>query len=79
MTTAKASLDHAGLRVRRKRPTEAKSAPQVAFTNYCGFCIATRRIWCPGCCGFEGCDTCGNTFKVPCPACSGGALEPIRW
>ncbi|MCB5179521.1 hypothetical protein [Streptomyces antimicrobicus] len=44
----------------------------------CGVCIDTRGIWCPDCCGFEGCAQCRWTYKVPCPACRGGTKEPIH-
>jgi hypothetical protein len=45
--------------------------------EYCGCCFGHRSIWCPPCYGFFGCDTCQGTFRVPCPECAGGTLEPI--
>lgn len=63
-------------RVRRK-PVEELAEQEAE--DYCGICAGWRGIWCPDCCGFEGCHTCQYNLKVPCPACSGGTLEPIRW
>lgn len=49
-------------------------------TSYCGCCIGFRTIWCPDCCGYDGCATCHQTRRVPCPVCSGGGtLHAIQW
>lgn len=48
---------------------------------HCGECIGFREVWCPVCCGFEGCDVCHYAFKVPCRTCAGGdmTLGKIQW
>lgn len=60
-------------------PAKNRIPPSVKPTWYCGYCAGHTTIWCPICYGFEGCETCGKTYKVPCPVCSGGKLEKIRW
>lgn len=55
-------------------------APRRKTTDtLCGVCIGHRQIWCPGCSGFAGCLTCRFTYRVACPRCAGGKLEPILW
>lgn len=58
----------AGTRTRRLDPA-----------RYCGCCYDWRSVWCPDCCGFDGCATCDNTRRVACPVCAGGTREPIYW
>jgi hypothetical protein len=59
------------------RPTTRKQAAKPYADDkpreYCGCRIGHRRIWCPHCYGFFGCET----WKVPCSECTGGTLEPI--
>ncbi|WKK26978.1 hypothetical protein QZH56_16120 [Streptomyces olivoreticuli] len=59
--------------------TRTKTSKKKRVEHYCGCCAGKATIWCPICCGFEGCATCKRTYRVECPACSGGELSPIRW
>lgn len=61
-----------------RRPLPAMDA-LWRLGSLCGVCTGARDIWCPVCCGFEGCLFCRETRRVACPECAGGALEPIAW
>lgn len=69
--------------VRTHRDANAVESPAPAISksvaDYCGCCTGFRTIWCPDCCGYDGCTTCHHTRRVRCPACNGGTMDPIQW
>lgn len=77
--THQAATRPARVRQPRKALSKATGSLPVPLAAYCEVCAGHRSIWCPDCFGFEGCRTCRRTYKMPCPACAGGTLEPIRW
>jgi hypothetical protein len=42
------------------------------ISTICGMCFGHRELWCPLCGGLDGCETCNERLKVPCPECAGG-------
>jgi hypothetical protein len=65
----------------RRSPLAPPRVPTLLYvlnemSNVCGTYAGWRHIWCPHCCGFAG---CAYVYKVPCPTCAGGSVEPIRW
>ncbi|MFD3885032.1 hypothetical protein [Streptomyces microflavus] len=62
-----------------RQPKVKLSAALCRPATYCGRCCGHRKIWCPDCCGFKGCEDCFWTFRVRCPECAGGTKDPIRW